>query len=56
MEQCALVGEKERVFEYLNKAVEKRQWQVAMLNVDPQLDPLRDDPRVPELVRRVGLK
>jgi tetratricopeptide (TPR) repeat protein len=49
------VGEKEQAFAYLNKAIEKRQWQVAMLNVDPLLDGLRDDFRFAELVKRAGL-
>jgi len=54
--QCAKLGEKEQAFEYLNKAIEKRQGQMVMLNVDPSFDLLRDDPRFDELVRRVGLK
>ncbi len=54
--QCALLGEKEQAFEYLNKAVEKRQGQMTMLNVEPAFDNLRDDPRFDELVKRVGLK
>jgi len=54
--QCAKLGEKEQAFEYLNKATEKRQGQMVMLNVEPSFDILRDDPRFDELVRRVGLK
>ena len=54
--QCALLGEKEQAFEYLNKAVEKHQGQMTMLNVEPAFDALRDDPRFDELVGRVGLK
>lgn len=53
---CALPGEKEQAFEYLNKAVERREWAVIMLNVDPPFDSLRGDPRFAELVRRVGLQ
>ena len=51
-----MLGEKDQAFEYLNKAVERREWRIIMLNVDPPLDPLRDDPRFAEIVRRVGLK
>jgi tetratricopeptide (TPR) repeat protein len=52
----AQLGEKEQAFAYLNKAIEERRWEIAMLNVDPQLDPLREDPRFIELLRRVGLR
>jgi tetratricopeptide (TPR) repeat protein len=52
----AMLGEKDQAFEYLNKAVEKREWWIIVLNVDPTLDSLRADPRFAELVRRVGLK
>jgi tetratricopeptide (TPR) repeat protein len=54
--QCALMGDKEQAFAYLNKALEKRQGQMIMLNVDPPFDVLRDDRRFDELIRRVGLK
>jgi tetratricopeptide (TPR) repeat protein len=54
--QCAMLGEKEQAFEYLNKAIEKRHGQLTMLYVEPSFDILRDDPRFDELVRRVGLK
>lgn len=53
--ECALLGEKEQAFEYLNKAVEKRKWLIATLNVEPAFDSLRDDPRFDELVKRIGL-
>ncbi len=54
--QCAKLSVKEQAFEYLNKAIENRQGQMVMLNVEPSFDILRDDPRFDELVRRVGLK
>jgi DNA-binding winged helix-turn-helix (wHTH) protein/tetratricopeptide (TPR) repeat protein len=53
--QCALLGEKNEAFEYLNKAFEKHQMQMVMLKVEPSLDALRDDPRFDELVTRIGL-
>ena len=49
------LGEKEQAFVYLNKLVEERSWQIAMLNVDPQVDPLRGDPRFNELLKHVRL-
>ena len=51
-----MLGDKEQAFEYLNKAIEKRQGQMIMLNVEPPFEILRGDPRFDELVRRVGLK
>jgi DNA-binding winged helix-turn-helix (wHTH) protein/tetratricopeptide (TPR) repeat protein len=52
--QCAFLGDKEQAFEYLNKAIEKRQGQMFQLNVEPPFDNLRDDPRFQDLLRRVG--
>ena len=49
----AQLGEKDRALEYLNKLVQERSWQIATLEVDPQVDPLRGDPRFNELLRRV---
>lgn len=49
----AQLGEKDQAFEYLNKLVAERSWLIATLNVDPQVDPLRDDPRFNELLRLV---
>ncbi len=53
---CIYLGDKEQAFEYLERTFEKRQFQMAMLNIDPALDPIRDDPRFAQLVERVGLK
>jgi DNA-binding winged helix-turn-helix (wHTH) protein/TolB-like protein/Tfp pilus assembly protein PilF len=52
----AQIGNKDKAFEYLEKSFQRREWGMAYLQVDPRLDPLRDDPRFAELVRRVGLK
>lgn len=53
--QFALLGDKEKAFEYLERAFERRQFQMVMLKVEPPLDLLRSDPRFDDLVRRVGL-
>ena len=49
------LGDTDRAFEWLDKAVEARDWQMAMLNVEPAFDGLRSDPRFAALVERVGL-
>lgn len=49
------LGETDRAFEWLEKAIEARDWQMALLNVEPAFDPLRSDQRFATLVERVGL-
>jgi tetratricopeptide (TPR) repeat protein len=52
----ARLGDKDKAFEYLEKAYQQRNPLLSLLQVEPTFDPLRDDPRFDELVRRVGLK
>jgi tetratricopeptide (TPR) repeat protein len=49
----AQLGEKEQALVYLNKLVAERSWQIPMLTVDPQVDPLRGDPRFEKLLKLV---
>ena len=49
------LGESDRAFEWLEKSFEARDWQMALLNVEPAFDPIRSDPRFAGLVERVGL-
>jgi TolB-like protein/Flp pilus assembly protein TadD len=42
-------------FAWLQKALEQRSLWLGYLNVEPQLDPLRSDPRFQKLLRSVGL-
>lgn len=49
------LGDKDRAFEYLEKACEERCPWLVFLNVDPRFDALRSDPRFDDLVRRIGL-
>jgi DNA-binding winged helix-turn-helix (wHTH) protein/TolB-like protein len=49
------LGEKDLVFEWLEKSYEGRASQLIYLNVDPIYDPVRSDPRFAKLVARVGL-
>jgi hypothetical protein len=42
-------------FDWFEKAVEARDWQMGMLKVEPAFDGLRSDPRFAALLERVGL-
>jgi serine/threonine protein kinase/tetratricopeptide (TPR) repeat protein len=50
------LGERDRVFEWLEKSFEERETQMLNLNVAPEFDHLRGDSRFSDLVRRIGLK
>ena len=47
--------DKDRAFEWLEKAVDARDWALPMLKADPFFDLLRSDPRFPSLLDRLGL-
>lgn len=51
----AALGDKDRAFAKLEKAFAERDYNLHRLKVDPLFDPLRDDPRFKDLVRRIGL-
>lgn len=51
----ARLGEKDKAFEWLNKAFEERQIQFTYL-VDHRFDNIRSDPRYNEILKRVGLQ
>ncbi|HEX5873867.1 MAG TPA: protein kinase [Pyrinomonadaceae bacterium] len=51
----AQLGEKDKAFEWLEKAYNERADGLASLKVDPWYDPLRSDPRFTDLMHRVGL-
>jgi tetratricopeptide (TPR) repeat protein len=51
----AALGDKDAAFAELEKAYQARDWFLQRLNVDPFMDPLRDDPRFGDLVKRLGL-
>ncbi|QQS33788.1 MAG: winged helix-turn-helix domain-containing protein [Acidobacteriota bacterium] len=52
----AKMGEKEKAFEFLERAFEIRYTGMVWLKVTPELDDLRVDPRFSDLLRRVGLE
>ncbi len=49
------VGDKEKAIDWLVKAYQQRTNELTKLKVDPVFDPLRNDPRFQDLLRRVGL-
>jgi tetratricopeptide (TPR) repeat protein len=51
----AHLGNKDQALRYLNDLYDSRSFWVVWLNVDPVFDNLRSDPRLQDLIRRVGL-
>ena len=49
-------GQKERVIELLQKAYSEHSNAVVQIKVDPMYDPIRNDPRFEDLLRRLGLE
>jgi tetratricopeptide (TPR) repeat protein len=50
------LGEHEQAFAWLAKAVEDRSPQLIFLRVEPEVEPLRSDPRFGNLLRRINLR
>lgn len=48
------LGDRETALAALNKSYENRDTELLWLLIDPELDPLRSDPRFQELVKRIG--
>ena len=52
----AALGEPDRVFDLLELAYRDQSiWLTCWLKVDPRLDPVRSDSRLPDLLRRIGV-
>ena len=51
----AQAGEKDKAFEHLERSFQQREWSMPQLQVYPQFDSIRDDPRYADLIRRIGL-
>ncbi|MCI0445663.1 hypothetical protein L0152_20925, partial [bacterium] len=49
------LGDKSKAIEMLEQACENRSNNILYLNVNPNLDPLRSDPRFQALLKRVNL-
>ena len=54
-ELYAGLGDKTQTFHWLNTAYQEHDWLLITLKTNPELDPLRSDPRFAELMRKVGL-
>jgi tetratricopeptide (TPR) repeat protein len=50
------LGENDRVFQWADRAVQEHDPMLTRLKTDPIVDPIRSDPRYPNLLRRVGLQ
>ena len=51
----ARLGDKEQTLNWLEKAYQQHDAYIVYLKIDPQFDSLRSDPRVTDLLRRIGL-
>jgi tetratricopeptide (TPR) repeat protein len=51
----AVTGERDKAFEYLNKAYADNEIELVLCIRYPTLDPIRSDPRYADLMRRLGL-
>jgi len=52
---CAGLGWKDQALDYLSRAHQERSGWMTYINVDPRLDPLREDPRFIDLLLRMRL-
>jgi len=49
------LGDKDQAFQWLERSLQDRAWDITYLKVDPMFDNLHSDPRFADLVKRVGL-
>ena len=49
------LGDKDKALVELEQSFNERGYYVPLLSVDPLMDPLRDDPRFADLIKRIGL-
>jgi len=49
------LGNKDQAFQWLERSLQDRAWDITFLKVDPLMDNLHSDQRFADLVRRVGL-
>ena len=51
----AALGDRDQAFAELDRAFAEHDWQLQRIKVDPLMDPLRDDPRFREMIKRLNL-
>jgi serine/threonine-protein kinase len=51
----AYLGDKDQAMRWLEEGYEEHEFLMTTLNVTPEWDPLRDDPRFHDLLRRMNL-
>ncbi|HEV8138778.1 MAG TPA: tetratricopeptide repeat protein [Pyrinomonadaceae bacterium] len=51
----ACLGQKDRAFEWLNKAYESKDWSLNRVGVEPWIDNIGSDPRLADLLKRMNL-
>ena len=51
----AALDDKDQAFQWLERSLEDRAWEITNVKGDPILDNLHSDPRFADLVKRVGL-
>lgn len=52
----AQLGEQDAAMDMLEKAYRDKDWNTRIINADPLLEPLRDNPRFRALVKKIGLE
>jgi TolB-like protein/DNA-binding winged helix-turn-helix (wHTH) protein len=52
---AVLLGDRDTALEWLEKSYQNRDYWLLFMNVEPEMDPLRSDPRFQAIVRRLGV-
>lgn len=50
----AHLGDEDQAFHWLEKSLQRREWRATRMKVSPDFDPIRDDPRFQDLLRRMN--
>jgi|SRR4051812_38765247 len=50
-----VLGEKDQAFAWLERGFQERAGNIPWMKIEPKFDPLRQDPRLADLIRRIGI-